>query len=124
MSVGDWLDSMFENDYLKGSIASTGVVGVWAGFPLADPLVGLLITAAILVLLWGTARDVGRRLLDGVDPALETTELLRESLVVASVASGPPPTVARQGRCRMAAGQPAWRWRAWLRTSPIFRKKD
>ena len=31
MSVGDWLDSMFENDYLKGSLASTGVVGVWAG---------------------------------------------------------------------------------------------
>ena len=31
MSVGDWLDSIFENDYLKGSIASTGVVGVWAG---------------------------------------------------------------------------------------------
>lgn len=31
MSVGDLLDSMFENDYLKGSIASTGVVGVWAG---------------------------------------------------------------------------------------------
>ncbi|WP_435737990.1 cation diffusion facilitator family transporter [Cellulosimicrobium sp. PMB13] len=47
-----------------------GVVGVWAGFPLADPVVGLLITAAILVLLWGTARDVGRRLLDGVDPDL------------------------------------------------------
>jgi phytoene dehydrogenase-like protein len=31
MSVGDWLDSLFENDYLKGSLASTGVVGVWAG---------------------------------------------------------------------------------------------
>src|SRR4029453_17999308 len=31
MSVGDMLDSLFENDYLKGSIASTGVVGVWAG---------------------------------------------------------------------------------------------
>jgi len=31
ISVGDWLDSMFENDYLKGSLASTGVVGVWAG---------------------------------------------------------------------------------------------
>jgi phytoene dehydrogenase-like protein len=31
MSVGDLLDSLFENDYLKGSIASTGVVGVWAG---------------------------------------------------------------------------------------------
>lgn len=47
-----------------------GVIGVWAGLPIADPLVGLLITAAILVLLWGTARDVGRRLLDGVDPDL------------------------------------------------------
>ena len=31
MSVGDLLDGFFENDYLKGSIASTGVVGVWAG---------------------------------------------------------------------------------------------
>jgi cation diffusion facilitator family transporter len=47
-----------------------GVIGVWAGFPLADPLVGLLISAAIAVLLWGTARDIGRRLLDGVDPDL------------------------------------------------------
>ncbi|MEV6348871.1 LysR substrate-binding domain-containing protein [Actinoplanes sp. NPDC051851] len=32
----------------------------------------------------------------GVDPALSTTELVRESLVVASVAAEPPPTVARQ----------------------------
>jgi cation diffusion facilitator family transporter len=47
-----------------------GVVGVWLGFPLADPIVGLLITITIAVLLWGTARDIGRRLLDGVDPAL------------------------------------------------------
>lgn len=47
-----------------------GVVGVWLGFPLADPIVGLIITAAIVVLLWGTARDIGRRLLDGVNPEL------------------------------------------------------
>lgn len=47
-----------------------GGVGVWAGFPIADPIVGLAISAAITVLLWGTARDVGRRLLDGVDPRL------------------------------------------------------
>ncbi len=47
-----------------------GVIGVWLGFPLADPIIGLLISAAIFVLLWGTARDVGRRLLDGVDPDL------------------------------------------------------
>jgi cation diffusion facilitator family transporter len=47
-----------------------GVIGVWAGFPFADPIVGLLISIAIFMLLWGTARDIGRRLLDGVDPAL------------------------------------------------------
>ncbi len=47
-----------------------GVIGVWLGFPLADPIVGLLISAAIVVLLWGTMRDVGRRLMDGVDAGL------------------------------------------------------
>ena len=47
-----------------------GVIGVWLGFPLADPMVGLVISVAIFILLWGTARDVGRRLLDGVDPSL------------------------------------------------------
>jgi cation diffusion facilitator family transporter len=47
-----------------------GVIGIWLGFPLADPIVGLLISAAIVVLLIGTSRDIGRRLLDGVDPGL------------------------------------------------------
>ena len=47
-----------------------GVIGVWLGFPLADPIVGLLISVAIMVLLWGTVRDVGRRLMDGVEPHL------------------------------------------------------
>ena len=31
MSVGDLLDDWFEHDAVKGSIASSGVVGVWAG---------------------------------------------------------------------------------------------
>jgi phytoene dehydrogenase-like protein len=31
MSVGDLLDDWFNHDGLKGSLASTGVVGVWAG---------------------------------------------------------------------------------------------
>lgn len=44
--------------------------GVALGFPLADPIVGLLITAAILAVLRTAARDVFRRLLDGVDPAM------------------------------------------------------
>lgn len=47
-----------------------GVIGVWAGLPWADPAIGVLISIAIGVLLFGTARDIGRRLLDGVDPAL------------------------------------------------------
>lgn len=47
-----------------------GVIGVWLGFPLADPIVGLLITVAILMVLRTAARDVFARLLDGVDPHL------------------------------------------------------
>ncbi|MGN6325632.1 cation diffusion facilitator family transporter [Pseudolysinimonas sp.] len=47
-----------------------GAVGVLLGWPLADPIIGLLIAASILVLLWGTIRSVGRRLMDGVEPEL------------------------------------------------------
>ncbi|HWF26935.1 MAG TPA: cation diffusion facilitator family transporter [Mycobacterium sp.] len=44
--------------------------GVALGFPLADAIVGLAITVAILAVLRTAARDVFRRLLDGVDPAM------------------------------------------------------
>jgi cation diffusion facilitator family transporter len=47
-----------------------GAIGVLAGYPLADPIVGLLITVAILVVLKGAATEVFRRLLDGVEPDL------------------------------------------------------
>jgi cation diffusion facilitator family transporter len=47
-----------------------GGVGVLLGFPLADPLIGLLISAMILVLLIGTVRSIGRRLMDGIEPEL------------------------------------------------------
>lgn len=46
-----------------------GAAGVAAGFPLADPLIGLLITIAILAVLRTAGRDVFRRLMDAVDPA-------------------------------------------------------
>jgi cation diffusion facilitator family transporter len=42
--------------------------GVALGFPLADPIIGLVITVAILAVLRTAVRDVFRRLLDGVDP--------------------------------------------------------
>jgi len=47
-----------------------GAGGVMLGFPLADPIVGLLISAAIIILLWGTVRSIGRRLMDGIEPEL------------------------------------------------------
>ena len=50
-----------------------GALGVLAGFPLADPLVGILITIAILVVLRSAARDIYRRLMDAVDPELVDT---------------------------------------------------
>ena len=47
--------------------------GVALGFPLADPIIGLIITVAILAVLRTAVRDVFRRLLDGVDPQLVDT---------------------------------------------------
>jgi cation diffusion facilitator family transporter len=44
--------------------------GVALGFPLADPIIGLVITVAILAVLRTAVRDVFRRLLDGVDPKM------------------------------------------------------
>jgi cation diffusion facilitator family transporter len=44
-----------------------GAIGVWAGYPLADPIVGLLISAAIMVIVWQSARSVLLRALDGVE---------------------------------------------------------
>ena len=38
------------------------------GFPLADPIVGLLITVAIFRIVWQSGKSIFTRLLDGVDP--------------------------------------------------------
>jgi len=54
-----------------------GAVGVWLGYPLADPIVGLLISAAILVIVWQSGKMVFTRLLDGVDP--EVIEEIRHA---------------------------------------------
>ena len=50
-----------------------GALGVIAGYPLADPLVGLGISIAILFVLRDAARQIYRRLMDAVDPELTTT---------------------------------------------------
>lgn len=45
-----------------------GAVGVWLGYPLADPIVGFIITAAIFRIVWESGKSIFTRLLDGVDP--------------------------------------------------------
>ncbi|MCI0555320.1 MAG: cation diffusion facilitator family transporter [Anaerolineae bacterium] len=52
-----------------------GVIGVWLGYPLLDPIVGLGIGAAILVIVWNSARDIYYRVMDAVEP--EITELVK-----------------------------------------------
>ncbi|MCA1712453.1 MAG: cation diffusion facilitator family transporter [Actinobacteria bacterium] len=47
-----------------------GAIGVALGFEQADPIVGLLITVAILFVLRDAARQVYRRLMDAVDESL------------------------------------------------------
>lgn len=57
-------------DGLTSLAVVVGVIGVWLGMPWADPAVGILISLAIVVLLVTTAKDIGQRLLDGIDPTL------------------------------------------------------
>ena len=47
-----------------------GALGVGLGFPFADPIVGAGITVAILFVLRDAAKEVFRRLMDAVDPAV------------------------------------------------------
>lgn len=57
-------------DGLTSLAVVAGAIGVWAGFPLADPIIGLLITIAILGIVWQSARAVITRSLDGIDPGV------------------------------------------------------
>jgi cation diffusion facilitator family transporter len=45
-----------------------GAVGVHFGYPMADPIIGLVITVAILGVVWGSGKMVFSRMLDGVEP--------------------------------------------------------
>ncbi len=47
-----------------------GAVGVWFGYPLADPIVGLIITVAIIQIVWQSGKVVFTRMLDGVEPSI------------------------------------------------------
>ncbi|HIH75550.1 MAG TPA: cation transporter [Methanosarcina sp.] len=47
-----------------------GAVGVWSGYPILDPLIGMLITVAILKIVLNSSKLVFTRLLDGVEPEI------------------------------------------------------
>ncbi len=57
-------------DGLTSLAVLAAAIGVALGFPLADPIIGLVITVAILWILRDAALAVFRRLMDAVDPAL------------------------------------------------------
>lgn len=65
-------------DGLTSLAVIVGAIGVWLGFPLADPIVGLLITLAILRIVWESARSIFDRLLDGTDP--EVVDEIRHAI--------------------------------------------
>lgn len=64
-------------DGLTSLAVLVGALGVLAGFRLADPIIGLLITVAILFIVKDTALTMWRRLMDAVEPEvvddIETT---------------------------------------------------
>lgn len=55
-------------DGLASLAVVIGLGAVWAGFGLADPIVGILVSLLILWIAVHAARDVGRRILDGIEP--------------------------------------------------------
>ncbi len=61
-----------------------GAIGVALGFPAADPIIGLLITLAILFILRDATKQVFRRLMDGVEPHT-VDEVAARSAAVAGV---------------------------------------
>ncbi len=66
-------------DGLASLAVLIGATGVYLGFPLADPIIGLIITVAIFWIAWESAATVFIHLVDGVDPSI--TEEIRHAAV-------------------------------------------
>ena len=61
-----------------------GAIGAAVGVPILDPLIGLVITIAILFIVKDAARAIFRRLLDGIEPEV-LTEVAHAPMHVAGV---------------------------------------
>jgi cation diffusion facilitator family transporter len=57
-------------DGLTSLAVFIGALGVWLGYPWADPVIGIIITFAILGIVWSSVKMVFCRLIDGVDPVV------------------------------------------------------
>ncbi|MBK0868777.1 cation transporter [Saccharopolyspora sp. HNM0986] len=66
--VADGLHARTDGFTSLGVLLAAG--GAWLGWWWVDPLAGILITAAILSVLVGAAKEVFARMLDAVDPCL------------------------------------------------------
>ncbi|MEO8036042.1 MAG: cation diffusion facilitator family transporter, partial [Acidobacteriota bacterium] len=64
-----------------------GALGVKLGYPIADTVVGVLITLIICKVVWDSGRSIFTRMLDGVEPELipRLTEITRATEGVAAV---------------------------------------
>jgi cation diffusion facilitator family transporter len=47
-----------------------GAIGAALGVPILDPLIGFLVGVAILVIVWGAARDMWWHIMDATDPQM------------------------------------------------------
>ena len=76
-------------DGLTSLAVVLGAFGVWMGFQLADPIIGLIITVVILGIVWQSAKAVLTRMLDGVEPDVvsELRHAAQHSSGVSSVES-------------------------------------
>lgn len=70
-------------DGLTSLAVVVGAIGVAAGYPVADPIVGLLITGAILLVLKDAGLQIWHRMMDAIDP-----ELLDRAAAAAGSAEG------------------------------------
>ncbi len=57
-------------DGLASLLVLVGAFGQWEGFPLLDPVVGVVIGLLILSIVWSSGKSVFFRLVDGIDPGV------------------------------------------------------
>ncbi|HUV28011.1 MAG TPA: cation diffusion facilitator family transporter [Anaerolineales bacterium] len=57
-------------DGLTSLAVLVAAIGSWFGYPMVDPMIGLLIGIAIVLITWDAMKTIWYRLMDAVDPEL------------------------------------------------------